>query len=270
MIAGRRVYRHGVGARFGHWLWALALLVLVMSGLQIFNAAPYLDASDANDPAHRVLAIAAHQQGARSVGTTTVLGRTFTTTGILGYTDDGMGGQAARAFPGWATLPGPQDLAGGRLWHFFFAWMLVLATVIYLITAAVRGTLRELVVRPSDLAKLWPMQAYYLRLRRDPPAHGTYNPLQKITYTLVLFVLFPLVVLTGIALSPGVDAAVPWLPAVFGGRQYARLWHFALMVIFLVYVCGHLALVASTGMWNNVRSMITGWYVLGKHDGVGP
>ncbi len=270
MKKGSPVYRHGAGARIAHWLWALAMLVLVMSGLQIFNAAPYLDASDKNDPRHRVLAFDAQSVNGRPVGYTIVFGHRLQTTGVLGYTDDGFGQRAQRAFPGWATLPGPQDLADGRLWHFFFGWMLVLAMAIYLITAAARGTLRDLILRPSDLRKLWPMQAYYLRLRREPPAHGTYNPLQKATYNVILFIVFPLVVLTGITLSPGVDAAAPWLTAVFGGRQFARLWHFVLMALLIVYTFGHLLLVVTTGAWNNIRSMITGWYVLGKNDGVGP
>lgn len=269
-MKGKRVYRHGLGARGAHWLWTLAMLVLLMSGLQIFNAAPYLDASDKSDPAHRVLAFGAHLENGRPVGTTSVLGHAFTTTGVFGYTDDGMGGQAQRAFPGWLTLPGPQSLADGRLWHFFFGWMLILAMAVYLIGAARRGSLRELVLRPSDLPKLWPMQAYYLRLRAEPPAHGTYNPLQKATYTLVLFGLFPLLVVTGLALSPGVDAALPWLTPLLGGRQFARLWHFMLMAVLIAYTFGHLGLVAATGAWNNLRSMITGWYVLGEHDGVGP
>ncbi|HYZ15012.1 MAG TPA: cytochrome b/b6 domain-containing protein, partial [Candidatus Acidoferrum sp.] len=187
---GRSVYRHGIAARAAHWGWTLAILVLVMSGLQIFNAAPYLDASDKNDPHHRVLSFNAQLVNGTPVGTTTILGKTITTTHLFGYTNDGIGGESQRAFPAYLTLPGPQDLADGRRWHLFFAWILIAAFVLYIISAAARGTLRELLLRPSDLPKLWPMQAYYLRLRPEPPPHGTYNPLQKATYTLVLFVLF--------------------------------------------------------------------------------
>jgi thiosulfate reductase cytochrome b subunit len=238
--------------------------------LQIFNAAPYLDASDKSDVSHRVLWFRAQLVDGKPQGTTTVFGHSFVTTNVLGYTDDGARSEAARAFPGWMTLPGEQDLADGRLWHFFFGWMLVLAMAVYLISAVARGSLRELILRPSDLPKLWPMQLYYLRLRKEPPPHGTYNPLQKATYTLVLFGLFPLVVVTGIALSPGADSALPWLTPLFGGRQFARLWHFVFMGILVAYTFGHLVLVVTTGAWNNVRSMITGWFVLGSHDGVGP
>ncbi|MBV9438703.1 MAG: cytochrome b/b6 domain-containing protein [Candidatus Eremiobacteraeota bacterium] len=270
-LTGRRIYRHAIFARATHWLWPLAMLVLAMSGLQIFNAAPYLDASDKSDPARRVLAFGAHLDAAgRPVGTTTIFGREVVTTHLFGYTDGGLGDEAPRAFPAWLTLPGYQDLADGRRWHLLFAWVLFAAWLAYIIGAAIRGTLGEWIVRPSDLPKLWPMQAYYLHLRPVPPPHGTYNPLQKVTYTVVLFGLFPLFFATGLALSPGIDAAARWLPALFGGRQFARTWHFAALVLLTGYVGTHLILVATTGAWNNVRSMLTGWYVLKPHDGVGP
>jgi thiosulfate reductase cytochrome b subunit len=268
--AGAKVYRHSIAARVTHWLWALAMLVLVMSGLQIFNAAPYLDASDRTDPAHRVLSFDAHQApNGAPVGTTTVFGHTFTTPHVFGYTDDGQGGQEARAFPGAVTLPGEQDLADGRVWHFFFGWVLTLSIVVYLVAGAIRKDLRELILRPSDLPKLLPMQLYYFRLRKEPPPHGKYNPLQKAAYTVVLFVFIPLVVLTGLALSPGFDALTGPLIQVFGGRQFARTWHFTLMTILILYFCVHMLLVFSTGPWNNIKSMITGTYRLKDHDGVG-
>jgi Ni/Fe-hydrogenase b-type cytochrome subunit len=269
-VAGERVYRHSIVARVTHWLWALAILVLIMSGLQIFNASPALDTSDKSDATRRVLSIDAHQTATGAeVGTVTVLGHTFTTTHLLGYTDDGQGSEGARAFPGWVTMPATQDLADGRVWHFFFAWVLLLAIIAYLIVGAIRKNLRELILRPSDIPKLWPMQLYYLRLRKDPPPHGTYNPLQKAAYTLVLFVLIPLIVLTGLALSPGIDAMSAPLVWIFGGRQFARTWHFLLMVLVIGYFCTHMVLVFTTGAWNNVKSMITGWYRLKDHDGVG-
>jgi len=267
---GERVYRHSVTARVTHWLWALAMLVLVMSGLQIFNAAPYLDASDKSNPDRRVLAFGAHQDAhGAPVGTVTVFGRTFTTTHVFGYTDDGAGAEAPRAFPGSVTLPAEQDLADGRTWHFFFGWVLTLALVAYLVAGALRKDLRELILRPSDLPKLLPMQLYYLRLRKEPPPHGTYNPLQKATYTVVVFVFIPLMILTGLALSPGIDAMTGPLLWILGGRQFARTWHFTLMSILIAYFLLHMVLVFSTGPWNNIKSMITGWYRLKEHDGVG-
>jgi thiosulfate reductase cytochrome b subunit len=257
MMERKLVYRHGWPTRLTHWLFFLAFLALVSSGLQIFNAAPFLDASDKTDPGHRVLQISAPRDG---VGTTTLFGHTFTTTGWLGWTPDGMGGQSPRAFPAWITIPSYQDLADGRRWHLFFAWIMVIGGIVYIIWGFARGNLRELVLRPSDVPKLVPMQLYYLRLRKEPPAHGTYNPLQKMAYTVVLFVFAPLIVLSGLALSPSFDAWAPWLPHILGGRQFARLWHFAAMIALIGFFAVHMVLVATTGIFNNLRSMVTGYY----------
>lgn len=262
----KTVYRHSLATRLTHWLFFLAFMALVSSGLQIFNAAPFLDASDKTDIHRRVLSIDSPREGA---GVTTVFGASIPTTGVLGWTDDGMGGQAARAFPGWLTIPSYQSLADGRRWHFFFAWVMAVSGVVYIVWSLLRGDLREIVLRPRDAAKILPMQLYYLRLRKEPPAHGKYNPLQKTAYTLVLFVLAPLIVVSGLALSPGLDAWLPWLPHVLGGRQFARLWHFVAMVALLGFFAVHVSLVAGTGVINHLRSMVTGRYRLGAHDGVG-
>jgi Ni/Fe-hydrogenase b-type cytochrome subunit len=264
------VKRHNVAVRVTHWATALAILVLVMSGLGIFNAAPYLDASDKSDPAHRVLSIDSSQIAGTTIGTTTIFGHTFTTTGVLGYTDDGSGQQAQRAFPGWITFPGYQDLASARRWHFFFGWVLVIAGLIYVINGILKKDLALIVLRPSDLPKMWPMQAYYLKLRKEPPDHGKYNPLQKAGYTALLFGLAPFLIVTGAMLSPGIDSFTGPLMSLLGGRQFARLWHFAAMLAIIAFTFGHIFLVVSTGVVNNMRSMTIGTYKLGKHEGTGP
>ena len=244
-VAGRQaIYRYPLLTRASHWLWVLAFVVLIGSGLQIFNASPNLDASDKSDAARRVLAIGSPADG---VGTTTIFGHTFVTTGWLGWTDDGMGEKSAHAFPAPIIIPGYQDLAAGRRWHLFFAWIAALCWLAWLISSAIKGNLREMVLRPSDLPKLWPMQAYYLKLRKEPPPHGIYNPLQKAAYTTVLFVLAPLVVLTGLALSPGIDAIANPLTVAFGGRQFARLWHFVGMGLLVGFFVIHTFQVATQG-----------------------
>jgi len=268
VVPGRVVVRHSVTTRLTHWVGALALVLLVMSGFAIFNAAPYLDASDYSDPGRRVLAIdGSDAPGGAHVGTTKIFGHSFTTTHVLGYTDDGQGGETARAFPGWITFPAYQDLAGARAWHLFFAWVMVVAGTIYLVVGLLRRDLSLLVVRPSDFPKMWPMQAYYLGLRKEPPLHGKYNPLQKAGYTVVLFVLCPFVVVTGLALSPGVDAFAGPLTVVLGGRQFARTWHFLATIALIAFTFGHVFLVVSTGFFNNMRSMTLGTYRLGKNEG---
>jgi thiosulfate reductase cytochrome b subunit len=253
----RKIYKYAVATRISHWLWVAAFGVMVSSGLQIFNATPHLDASDRSDPTRRVLSIDSPIDG---VGTATVFGHVFKTTGWLGWTTDGLGGFSSRAFPSWITIPAYQDLADGRRWHFFFACIAVVAWLAWLVSAAIRGNLREIVLRPSDLPKLWPMQAYYLKLRKAPPPYGLYNPLQKASYTAVLFGLAPLVVLTGIALSPGIDAIAHPLTWLLGGRQFARLWHFTGMILLIGFWGIHTFQVATQGVINQLRSMIFGWY----------
>jgi thiosulfate reductase cytochrome b subunit len=268
--ADRVVVRHSVTTRVTHWLGSLAFFILVMSGLQIFNAAPYLDASDKSDPARRVLSISGGQTAAGvPVGQTQIFGLQLATTHLLGWTDSGQGGESPRAFPGWITWPGYQDLANGRRWHLFFGWLMVLAAAAYFVSGVRRKDLALIVLRPSDVPKLLPMQLYYFRVRKEPPPYGKYNPLQKMAYTLVLFVFAPLVVITGLALSPGVDAIAGPLTWLLGGRQFARLWHFAFMLALIGFVGIHLTLVASTGVVNNLRSMLSGRYRLGKHEGEG-
>ncbi len=262
-----KIYRYTVAARLSHWFWVIAFAALVSSGLQIFNAAPYLDASDKSNPARRVLSI---DSPSEAVGTTTIFGHTFRTTEFLGWTTDGMGGKGPRAFPSWITVPAYQSLADGRRWHLFFAYFAALCWLGWLISAAIKGNLADIVLRPSDLPKLWPMQAYYLKLRKDPPPHGIYNPLQKASYSLILFAIAPLVVLTGLALSPGIDAIANPLTVAFGGRQFARLWHFVGMIALIGFFLVHTFQVATQGVYNQMRSMITGWYRPGEHDGVGP
>lgn len=247
--------RYPLAVRLSHWIWAIAFAVLVSSGLQIFNAAPYLDASDASSPAHRVLSIDSPRDG---VGTTTLFGRTFTTTGWLGWTDDGFGGMMARAFSGWITIPSYQDLADGRRWHFFFAWLAIVCWVAWIVASAINGNLKKMVLLPGDFPKLWPMQAYYLHLRKAPPPYDGYNPLQKGAYTAVGFVIAPLVVLTGLALSPGIDAIAHPLTVVFGGRQFARLWHFAGMLVLIAFFIIHVFQVATQGFVKYMKAMIVG------------
>lgn len=258
------VHRYSLATRLAHWVWVLAFFALVSSGLQIFNASPQLDASDKSDPARRVLSVDSPQDGK---GTTTIFGRTIGTTGWLGWTDDGMGGKGARAFPGWITIPAYQDLASGRRWHLFFGWVASICWVAWLISAALKGTLQKMVLRPRDLRDCLAMQSYYLKLRKTPPPYDTYNPLQKAAYTAIGLVIAPLVVLTGLALSPGIDAMAQPLTALFGGRQFARLWHFAGMLLLIGFFCIHIFQVATQGFFNQMRSMITGWYRPGEHEG---
>ena len=121
-------YRHSVPIRVAHWINAVSLLILIMSGLQIFNAHPALYWGNRSDSSQALLAIRPVRLETGEIkGITTVFGHPFETTGVLGYSD-----RTARAFPAWATIPGPRWLAMGRQWHLFFAWIFVLTGLLYL------------------------------------------------------------------------------------------------------------------------------------------
>src|SRR5579863_4343111 len=127
----QRIYRHPIAVRLTHSISALALVVLAMSGMQIFNAHPALYASDASNFQNPVLSITGDPDADPPQGWVQIGMRRFYTTNVLGYGPDGQGGETVRAFPSWATIPAYQDLADGRRWHLFFAWIFVLCALVY-------------------------------------------------------------------------------------------------------------------------------------------
>src|SRR5580704_2105640 len=116
--AGRRVIlRHSVLVRVTHWINALCFFILLMSGLQIFNAHPALYWGNKSNFSEPFLALTAQQRDDGSLqGVTTIFGKSFTTTGVLGASRDENNQLAARGFPRWITVPSYQDLATGRRW----------------------------------------------------------------------------------------------------------------------------------------------------------
>jgi len=136
----RSIYRHALPTRLGHWLAALCLLVLIMSGLQIFNAHPALYWGDRSDPGHALFRLRALETpDGKTRGVTEILGHPIPTTGVLGASREAGPDLEARGFPSWATLPGEQWLAMGRRWHFFFAWIFVLNGLAFALWALLRG-----------------------------------------------------------------------------------------------------------------------------------
>ncbi len=262
-----RMYRHRLPVRISHWLNVPVLFILIMSGLQIFNAHPALYWGDRSDRDRPVLSIRSIQtESGETKGITTVLGHQFDTTGVLGYSNE-----SRRAFPSWATIPSSQWLAMGRQWHLFFAWLFVGNGVIFTAYAlASRHVSRDLTPTGQDLSGIGPSLKDHL-LGRHPRGDDAkrYNVLQKLAYTGVLFVLAPLILLTGLTMSPMIDTAFPWLLSLFGGRQGARTVHFLACFAVVGFIGIHVAQVALTGFFNNMRSMITGWFVItSDHQGV--
>jgi len=234
--------------------------VLLLSGLQIFNAHPalYFGAqSTFDDPA---LALVAVRAADGSIEGRTIIGDvSIDTTGFLGASRVGDGAITPRGFPSWLTIPSYRDLATGRVWHFFFAWILVLNLFLYLVISVANGHLRrDLAPSGSELRGIGRSVLDHARFRFVHD--GRYNVLQKLSYIAVLFVLLPLMIATGLAMSPAMDAAAPWLLDVFGGRQTARTIHFIGMVLLVLFFLVHLAMVILAGPINEMRSMITGRY----------
>ena len=257
---GPLVYRQSIWTRLTHWVWAICLFFLLLSGLQIFNAHPnlYIGEQSGFEFDNAILKIGAVNTPEGPRGRTTIFGREFDTTGVLG-----MSGPEANptfvGFPGAVTIPSFRDLATGRVVHFFFGWIFVGALFIWFLASFINGHLRrDILPRGHDLAGLPKDALDHARLRLH---HGRrYTPLQKLSYFTVFFILFPLIILTGLTMSPGMDAAWPWLLDIFGGRQTARTIHFIVMVLLVLFFVIHIVMVLLAGPLNELRSMITGWY----------
>ncbi|MCB2074011.1 MAG: cytochrome b/b6 domain-containing protein [Novosphingobium sp.] len=266
---GDLVRRHRLSTRLWHWVNVVALVVMLMSGLMIFNAHPrlYWGEYGANpDPAW--LEIGSNSQGR---GMLRVGGVTVETTGVLGVWTDGEGIERRRAFPHWATIPSNYSLADARIWHLAFAWVLAFALLLYLIWSLVNGHIRRdlhITRREWSPAHIWHDVKEHARLRFPTGVAALrYNILQKLAYAGVLFVLLPLIIVTGLAMSPGTDAAWPWVTEAFGGRQSARSLHFLAAFGLVGFFVIHIVMVVLAGPINEVRSMITGWYRLPKEKG---
>lgn len=263
---GTVVKRHTLATRLWHWLNLICMIVLLMSGLQIFNAHPALywgDDSTFDDPALAMVAIRGSDGELR--GRTRVAGLSIPTTGILGVSGPAEN-RSNRGFPAWATLPSHQSLASGREWHFFFAWIFAPAILAYLSYIVIGGHLwRDLVPNREQWQGFADTVCSHLRLQFHPDG-GRYNVLQKLTYLLVLFVIAPLTILTGLTMSPTMNTAWPLLLDIFGGRQSARTLHFICAFSLVGFFVVHVLLVLVSGVINNMRSMITGRYALHATD----
>jgi thiosulfate reductase cytochrome b subunit len=264
-VAGtvRLIVRHRISTRLWHWVNVVAFFMMVMSGLMIFNAHPrlYWGKYGANFD-YAWLEISNHDhRGFLRIGP-----KTFETTGVLGISSDQATSGRPTAFPGWATIPSSYNLADARLWHLFFAWVLALGLAIYLIVSAWNRHLQTDVAPTRDEIKpthVWRDIKDHARLRFPTGEAATrYNVLQKLSYGAVLLVFLPMMVLTGLAMSPGADPWIPWLVDVLGGRQSARSIHFMTMWLLLGFFLIHIAMVFLAGPINEIRSMITGRYAI--------
>ncbi len=224
---GALVYRHALATRIWHWVNAVVIFIMIMSGLGIFNAHPMLYWG---------------QYGANLDTPWLKLDR----------------------FPGWMTLPGQYSLALSRNWHLAFAWVLAISFLGYLIISLVNRHLqKDIALKRAEVAPAHLWEDIKKHARFDfSESEARYNPLQKITYSLILFVAFPVVILTGLCMSPGFGGVTPWLTDIFGGRASARSIHFIAMAFISGFIIVHLILVILAGPINEIRSMITGKFRL--------
>jgi thiosulfate reductase cytochrome b subunit len=260
------VPRHSALVRLTHWINVFCFSLLLMTGAQIFNAHPRLYWGEYGaDNDHAWLSVDSLQNGAGVRGVLHLGSLTFETTGLLGASKEG-GALAARGFPSWLTIPSYQDLAAGRRWHFFFAWLFAINGAVYLVGGLVsRHFRRDLLPTATELAPAHLAHEVVTHAKLQFPKGGAarrYNVLQKLSYMGVGFVLLPLMVLTGLTMSPGMDSAFHVLLDIFGGRPSARSIHFICASLLVAFVVVHIVMVLVSGVWNNLRSMITGKYAI--------
>ena len=215
--------RHALSTRIWHWVNLVCLTVLFMSGLNISNAHPWLYWGKWGfQPAEAWLALP--------------------------------------RFPGWATIPGYYSLASARDWHTVFAWLFALSLLLFMVAALVNGHFRrDLFTRRREWRPGAIGEDIRAHLRFDfHGGAGKYNFLQKFSYSLVIFILLPLMIFTGIVMSPGMEPALPWLTDLFGGRQSARSIHFLCAFALLGFLVLHVALVLVSRPARQMRDMIAG------------
>jgi thiosulfate reductase cytochrome b subunit len=265
---GDVIKRHRLSTRLWHWTNALVLLVMLMSGLMIFNAHPRLYWGKYGTSAdHAWLEI----DDTRTTGFVKIANIRIETTDVLGLWIDSNGDLKRSAFPGWATIPSGYDLAAARRWHFSFAWAFALGLAAFMLRALFNGHIRkDLHIHRSQWSPshIWRDIKDHARLRF--PTGGAaikYNILQKFSYISVIFILLPGMIFTGLAMSPAMNAAWPWLLDIFAGRQSARSLHFICAFGLVAFFLVHMVMVLLAGPLNEIRSMVTGDYRLpGKVD----
>jgi len=259
----RRFYRHRLPIRLMHWINVVCLTILLMSGLNIFNAHPALYWGQGSTFDRPWVSIGAENTPSGPIGKTQIAGHDFVTTGVLGLSEVD-GAQAARAFPSWATIPGPQWLAMARHWHLFFAWLFVINGIGYVLYSLFsRHLVRDLIPTKDELRRIGASIRDHVLFRHPTgEAAKRYNVLQNLAYLIVIFGLLPLIIVAGLAMSPRLNAVWPGWVELLGGRQSARTLHFLAAFGLLGFVLIHVFEVIVAGVWNEMRSMISGWYTL--------
>ncbi len=261
VVGGTSIYRHRLPVRLMHWINVVCMTILLGSGLNIFNAHPTLYWGNDSATGTPWLSIRGVNTPQGPGGRTRLGSTEFDTTGVLGVSKVN-GADTSRGFPSWATIPGPQWLAMARHWHLFFAWLFVVNGVLYVLyTIFSKHLVKDLVPTREELRNIGRSIVDHIKFKHPTGAAATrYNVLQSLTYLIVIFVLLPLIVFAGMALSPRIDSVFTGWVDLLGGRQSARSLHFLAAAGLLLFVFIHVFEVIVAGVWNEMRSMITGWY----------
>jgi thiosulfate reductase cytochrome b subunit len=161
----------------------------------------------------------------------------------------------------------PDQNGWSRYLHFQTAWVLVFTSLLYLVSALLNGHVRkDLLPGRADLSwrVLWKEIVNHLRFKRPSEADAwSYNVLQRLSYLFVVFVLFPFVIWTGLAMSPAFVSAIPAAVNVLGGQQSARTLHFFVSVALVLFLIVHVGMVWLAGFRSRMRAMITGKTITG-------
>lgn len=159
-------------------------------------------------------------------------------------------------------LPGYRHSVGlARVWHFLTVPFFLLNGVIFIVLLFCTDQWERLVPRSWQIIPdSWNVFVHYITFNFPTELNGFFhfNPLQLLSYFAVVFILAPLAMLTGLAMSPALVSRFPWYPKLFGGRQSARSGHFMVMVCYLVFIVIHVSLVAATGLVRNINHIVMG------------
>ncbi len=223
--------RHSLLVRLTHWLTVLSFLALLVTGAEILVSHPRFYWGEIGNVNTRPLFTIPIPSSRNTVPT--------------GY------GYVLPDQNGWS-----------RYLHFQSAWLVVGTGLLYLAFGLFKGHFRRnLLPAPDDRSPqaLANSILEHLRFKRPSEAEAwSYNLLQRLTYLFVIFVLFPLIIWTGLAMSPAIDSVFPWVVTLLGGQQSARTIHFFVTLLLVLFLLVHLFMIIFAGFRNRMRAMVTG------------
>src|SRR5262245_15683789 len=226
--------RHARWVRISHWIITLSVLALVFSGFEILMVHPRLYWGKAGNDLTPALVELPISRNYKHGGYTE---RTA-------FSADGSGPVTATR-----TYDIFNENSWGRSLHFLAAWFLVLPGLVYLLYGLLSGHFRS---------HIWPRRGARDAAPRGTPGPQHYGILQKSAYSFVIFVAAPLMIATGMTMSPAVTAAWPFLLDLFGGYQSARTIHFFASAFLVLFVIVHVVMVIRSGFRRHMRAMTVG------------